>query len=255
MSGGASNKGPGPPCASKGASSQDCVWPCCSAAELKHVRLGGLLDEGYASAHGGHADGPCAGRHSQCAGDGSRTRTPGSKVQPVGQSTPGRQGVVRGVLTIIQIEHQHPDARYPRVVAGGGGERARSAQSRRCEPAEAHSVRARPLATLSRSQGASCACLVEGYRRHTGPEFHTGGMRGSNASSYVICGKARQRHGPEFRHTRACGGSKPAGSVACIRAPKARLVFEEASLVHVLVEHIIVLLPHPLPAAPRRDEV
>jgi len=97
--------------------------------------------------------------------------------------------------------------------------------------------------------------LTEGYRRHTGPEFHTGGMRGSNASSYVICGKARQRHGPEFRHTRACGGSKPAGSVACIRAPKARLVFEEASLVHVLVEHIIVLLPHPLPAAPRRDEV
>ena len=37
------------------------------------------------------------------------------------------------------------------------------------------------------------ACYMwEGYRRHTGPELHTGGMRGSKPagfSSHVICGK------------------------------------------------------------------
>jgi hypothetical protein len=40
-----------------------------------------------------------------------------------------------------------------------------------------------------------------------------------------------------------------AGWIRCIRAPKARLVFEEVSLVHVLVEHRIdrpvAQLPHP----------
>ena len=45
------------------------------------------------------------------------------------------------------------------------------------------------------------------------------------------------------------------------RAPKARLVFEEVSLVHVLVEHRIdrprccPVAASALPAAPRRDEV
>ena len=40
-----------------------------------------------------------------------------------------------------------------------------------------------------------------------------------------------------------------------VRRRRAYIVFEEVSLVHVLVAHRIVLLPHPLPAAPRRDEV
>ena len=41
-----------------------------------------------------------------------------------------------------------------------------------------------------------------------------------------------------------------AGWIRFIRAPKARLVFEEVSLVHVLVEHRIVLLP---PSPSRRS--
>ena len=46
-----------------------------------------------------------------------------------------------------------------------------------------------------------------------------------------------------------------AGWVRCIRAPEARLVFEEVSPVNGLVECSIVLLPRLLLAAPRRDEV
>lgn len=81
--------GPGPPCASKGASSQDGVWPCCSAAELKHVGLGWLLDERHASAHGGHADGPCAGEiHPMCGRWATRTHTGF-------ESTPGSKGCGR----------------------------------------------------------------------------------------------------------------------------------------------------------------
>ena len=46
-----------------------------------------------------------------------------------------------------------------------------------------------------------------------------------------------------------------AGRVQRIARRKARLVFEEVSLVHGLVECSIVLLPRLLLAAPRRDEV
>ena len=46
-----------------------------------------------------------------------------------------------------------------------------------------------------------------------------------------------------------------AGRVQRIARPKARLVFEEVSLVHGLVECSIALLPHLLLAASRRDEV
>ena len=46
-----------------------------------------------------------------------------------------------------------------------------------------------------------------------------------------------------------------AGRVQRIARPEARLVFEEVSLVHGLVECSIALLPHLLLAASRRDEV
>merc|ERR1712127_874825 len=46
-----------------------------------------------------------------------------------------------------------------------------------------------------------------------------------------------------------------AGRVQRIARRKARLVFEEVSLVHGLVECSIALLPHLLLAASRRDEV
>ena len=46
-----------------------------------------------------------------------------------------------------------------------------------------------------------------------------------------------------------------AGRVQRIARPKARLVFEEVSLVYGLVECSIALLPHLLLAASRRDEV
>ena len=50
-------------------------------------------------------------------------------------------------------------------------------------------------------------------------------------------------------------GSNEAGWVRYMRVSKARLVCEEVSLVHGLVERSIILLPHLLLAAPRRDEV
>ena len=50
-------------------------------------------------------------------------------------------------------------------------------------------------------------------------------------------------------------GSNEAGWVRYMRVSKARLVCEEVSLVHGLVERSIILLPHLLLAAPRRDEL
>ena len=47
----------------------------------------------------------------------------------------------------------------------------------------------------------------------------------------------------------------PAGRVQRITRPKARLVFEEVTLVYGLVECSIALLPHLLLAASPRDEV
>ena len=133
--------GPGPPCASKGAFSQGTAFG--------HAAL--PLNSSTSALAGSWTSvmprltvvtpmGPAQGRYTQCADGGPRARTPGSKVHRAARGA-------GGLLTIIQIEHQHPDARYPRVVAGGSGERARSAQSRRSAeaPAEAHSV------------GAACA--------------------------------------------------------------------------------------------------
>ena len=77
----------------------------------------------------------------------------------------------------------------------------------RGEPRGEHGGEAEPGTQLSMDamrRVRKFACYMwEGYRRHTGPELHTGGMRGSasshvicgtrDQSSYVKCGKARTR--------------------------------------------------------------
>ena len=67
----------------------------------------------------------------------------------------------------------------------------------------------------------------------------------------------RMAHTRVFGHmSEACAArTKPAGSATCACLRRAYLVCEEVSLVHSLVERSIILLPHLLLAAPRRDEV
>jgi hypothetical protein len=73
---------------------------------------------------------------------------------------------------------------------------------------------ARRDAHASRHQESGCkfACYMwEGYRRHTGPELHTGGMRGSKFACWQLyVARLHNGTGTEFGHT-IRHGSKTAG--------------------------------------------
>jgi len=49
-----------------------------------------------------------------------------------------------------------------------------------------------PTRKLARARRKFACYMWEGYRRHTGPELHTGGMRGSKPAGFSSTGEYRK---------------------------------------------------------------